>query len=156
MAAGRRDLVLNRLSAEVNRRFGYVDGLPAIDLGPCGPFALEFTQAWNLRFADAARLSYVIDPATGECLHVVSRLGRHVYFDGGFGVLGRNGLQARFPGSLIDDRVEFDLELLNLRAYGLFRPYERCPYYDHQLARGLIIEHLDELAAQADRADLKP
>jgi hypothetical protein len=45
--------LLNALSDEVNRLYGYVKtpgdnfGEPAINSGPCGPFANAFLNLWN-------------------------------------------------------------------------------------------------------------
>src|SRR5215831_15428429 len=42
--------VLNDLRDEINLTYGYVDGWPRIDRGPCGRFAKLFYEHWNERF----------------------------------------------------------------------------------------------------------
>ena len=55
-------LDLLRLSEEINRAFGFseepgFDG-PRINLGPCGPFALDFITVWNDLSKEAAHIVY--------------------------------------------------------------------------------------------------
>ena len=50
--------LLNELSDKINKRYGYVkiagDNFdePAINSGPCGPFANAFFKLWNLKFTE--------------------------------------------------------------------------------------------------------
>ena len=55
-----REKILGRLSEEINRAFGFseepgFDG-PRINLGPCGPFALDFITVWNDLSKEAAHI----------------------------------------------------------------------------------------------------
>ncbi len=61
----------------------------------------------------------------------------------GNGVMHASQAVSLYPNSLIDDRSEFDLQLLHHRTGGLNRPYPLCPNYDHDTVRTLIIRHLD-------------
>jgi hypothetical protein len=47
-----------------------------------------------------------------------------------------------YPDSHVEDMIEFDLALLNLRSYGLGRNYPECPNYSDALTRDLIDRHL--------------
>ena len=38
---------LNALRNDINARYGYRDGAPRINLGPCGRFARDFRVRWN-------------------------------------------------------------------------------------------------------------
>jgi hypothetical protein len=50
--------LLNKLSKEINELYGYVTiegdnyGEPAINSGPCGPFANAFYKTWNQKFSE--------------------------------------------------------------------------------------------------------
>lgn len=56
------DTCLGELSDEINKLYGYVKiagdnfGEPAINSGPCGPFANAFFRLWNLKFPEKVLL----------------------------------------------------------------------------------------------------
>ena len=56
--------ILNALSDEVNQLYGYVKipgdnfGEPAINSGPCGPFANAFLKLWNQTFSEKAHIVF--------------------------------------------------------------------------------------------------
>ncbi|HLK56897.1 MAG TPA: hypothetical protein VKU00_10045, partial [Chthonomonadaceae bacterium] len=51
-ANDRRVAVLNRLQDEINAAYGFRDGAPRINLGPCGRFARDFRERWKARFRE--------------------------------------------------------------------------------------------------------
>jgi hypothetical protein len=51
-ADGRRIKVLNRLRDDLNAQYGYREGVPRINLGPCGRFAKAFREQWNTRLPE--------------------------------------------------------------------------------------------------------
>lgn len=138
-----RDYFLAQLKNAMNSLYGHLDGDPRINQGPCGPFALAFMQAWNRRFAQKVHISYIMRPNNGSCSHILVRLPDDNYYDGGNGMMSKSQILELCPGHSIDDTSSHNLALLNERAYGLFRPYSRCPEYDHQTTSRLINQHLD-------------
>ncbi|MBG85870.1 MAG: hypothetical protein CMO80_03090 [Verrucomicrobiales bacterium] len=137
------DDVLNNLAKALNGLYGSDGTYPRLNCGPCGPFALEFQQAWNHRFMDRVHLSYIMTADHTHCYHVLLKLPDGRYYDGGNGVMHASQAVSLYPNSVIDDRSEFDLQLLHHRTGGLNRPYPLCPNYDHDTVRTLIIRHLD-------------
>src|SRR6058998_69644 len=109
----RRVAALNRLREEINTHYGYREGVPRVNLGPCGRFAKAFREQWNARFPDKINIAFVMTSNGSQCHHVVVRLPDGNYFDGGNGVLSAPTLRGLFPGSRIDEMPEFDLKLLD-------------------------------------------
>ncbi|HHT9950420.1 TPA: hypothetical protein ACT9K3_000240 [Legionella pneumophila] len=56
---------LNSLSKEINKLYGYVTiagdnfGEPAINSGPCGPFANAFYKIWNQKFTEKVNIAFI-------------------------------------------------------------------------------------------------
>jgi GNAT superfamily N-acetyltransferase len=83
---------LGALSAKINERYGYVShagdnlGEPVINSGPCGPFANEFYKAWNARFKNRVKITFIMQNKSRECYHVAIILPDGSFYDGGVGV----------------------------------------------------------------------
>lgn len=83
---------LNSLSKEINKLYGYVNiagdnfGEPAINSGPCGPFANAFYKIWNQKFTEKVNIAFIMVKNSDECWHILIRLPNGLLFDGGFGV----------------------------------------------------------------------
>lgn len=77
--------VQNRIKDCINTEYGFHDGLPAINLGPCGPFAKLFYQEYNKRFEEKAIICFVIAKTSGDCVHCCIRFHDGNFFDGGNG-----------------------------------------------------------------------
>ena len=144
-----RRAVLNRLRDEINAAYGFRDGVPRVNLGPCGRFAKAFREQWNARFSDKINIAFVMSGDGSQCHHVVVRLPDGNYYDGGNGVVSGTTLRGLFPGSRIDEMTEFDLKLLDKRSYGLGREYPVCPNYSDETTARLIESCLAQLDARA-------
>ena len=142
---------LNNLSSKINKLYGYVNiagdnfGEPAINSGPCAPFAKAFCEIWNARFANKVHIVFIMVKNSDECWHVLTRLPNGMLFDGGFGVHGEEKYKDRFD---IEDMQKFNLEVLEKRSYGLDRKYPRyCPNFSVDVVMTLINESLSQIKA---------
>jgi len=137
---------LNALRNDINVRYGFRDGAPRINLGPCGRFARDFRERWNVRFREPATIAFIMsnsDPS--NCYHVLVKLPDGQYFDGGNGVMTGTFLTTLHPNSHIEEMKDFDFELLDKRSYGLGRTYPECPNYSDEFSRQAIEKRLSEL-----------
>lgn len=139
-------LILNKLSNEINKRYGYVNvegsnfGEPVINSGPCGPFANVFFHEWNKRFDEKVTISFIMEIANNDCYHVLIRLPNSKLYDGGIGVHDESHYDGRFK---IEDMQVYDLKLLDERSHGLDRQYPRfCPNFNITELRTVIEQHL--------------
>lgn len=142
--------ILNRLSHAINEEYGFCKDLgdcfnePAINLGPCGPFANAFYHCWNRCFDDVVRIAYVMVKNTDECWHVVIRLPNAMLFDGGVGVHDESYYNP--DQFLIEDMADYDLSVLDKRSYGLNRTYPQyCPKFNIDKVTHIIETHLAEI-----------
>lgn len=134
--------VLNRLRDDVNGTYGYVDGWPRIDRGPCGRFAKLFYEHWNQRFERKASIAFIMT-TNGICDHVLVKLRDGSYYDGGNGVISGPTLLKEFrDGDRIEEMHKFDLSLLDKRSYSLKRSYELCPNYSDEVTATIIDRNL--------------
>lgn len=138
--------ILNSLSHEINELYGYVNiegdnfGEPAINSGPCGPFANAFYQIWNNKFSKRVNIVFIMVKNSDECWHVLIRLPGGLLYDGGFGVHSEDKYKNKLN---IEDMDEYDLDLLDKRSFGLDRKYPRyCPSFSLGDVTNLIEEHL--------------
>ena len=136
---------LNQLRNEINALYGYRDGAPRINLGPCGPFAKAFREEWNDRFRHQTHIAFVMSPDGSFCHHVLIRLPDGSLFDGGNGVISERALLMVYPGSRIDDMIDYDLKLLDHWSYGLSRQFPLCPNYSEARTKQLIHNCLESL-----------
>ena len=144
---GAREIaMLNQLRDEINVTYGFVDGSPRVNRGPCGRFAKIFREQWNARFKEKIHIAFVMMPDLPDgvgCDHVVVRLADGSYFDGGNGVISGPDLLKQFrSGDRIEEMVQFDLALLDKRSYGLARSYGLCPNYSDEITVRIIQKHL--------------
>jgi hypothetical protein len=142
-----RAQVLNRLRDDINAAYGFRDGTPRINLGPCGRFARDFRERWNARFSNhPTHVIFVMADDGSQCHHVLVRLPDGYCYDGGNGVMWDQTLLAVYPNAHIDEMTTFDPALLDRRSYGLGRSYPECPNYSDELTRRLIDHYLAMLA----------
>jgi hypothetical protein len=141
--------ILNELSDEINNLYGYVrvegDNVdePAINVGPCGPFANTFYHCWNKRFNRKVSIAFIMVKNSDECWHVLVRLPNGLLFDGGFGVHDEQKWKGKFD---IEDMKVYNLALLDKRAHGLEREYPRyCPHFSIAKVTTLIEEYLEKI-----------
>jgi hypothetical protein len=145
-----RVAVLNHLQDEITANYGYLDGFPSINRGPCGRLAKAFREQWNARFRENVNIAFVMPNDGGECCHVLIRLADGSYFDGGNGVLSEEMLLRLHRDSRIEEMTEFDPKLLNQRSGGLDRYYGRCPDYSDAVTSRIIENHLAQLPSDLD------
>ena len=136
---------------EINKLYGYVDipgdnfGEPAINSGPCAPFAKLFYECWNARFSKKVNIVFIMVKNSDECWHVLIRLPNGQLYDGGFGLHDDSKYKDQFD---IEDMLNFELKLLEQRAYGLDRDYPRyCPNFSSAKVKALIEKYLSKIEA---------
>ena len=103
-----------------------------MNLGPCGRFARIFFKQWNKRFSNRVTIVFVMSSDGSNCHHVLVKLPDGSYFDGGNGLIAEPDLLKLYSNSHIEEMVNFDLELLDHRSYGLHRSYPSCPKYSEE------------------------
>lgn len=140
--------ILNDLSDEINKLYGYVTlagdnfGDPAINSGPCGPFANAFYNIWNQKFTEKVNIAFIMVKNSDECWHVLIRLPSGMLFDGGFGVHDEDKWDK--DKFIIEDMLVYDLQLLEKHSGGLNRTYPRyCPNFSIDVVINLIHKYLD-------------
>jgi hypothetical protein len=139
---------LTALRDDLNARYGFRNGNPRINLGPCGRFARDFRERWNSQFEKPATIAFIMSNSdASNCFHVLVRLPDGHYYDGGKGVMTATSLTARYPDGHIEEMKQFDFELLDKRSYGLGRTYSECPNYSDEFTRQAIEKRLSELLA---------
>ncbi len=137
---------LNALRNDINVRYGFRNGAPRINLGPCGRFARDFRERWNARFREPVTIVFIMsNKDASNCHHVLVKLPDGNYFDGGNGVMTEEFLMTLYSDIHIDEMKNFDFELLDKRSYGLGRTYGECPNYSDEFTRQTIEKHLSEL-----------
>lgn len=138
-------ILLNELSKKINDLYGFVKiagenfGEPAINSGPCGPFAYAFYNIWNQKFTEKVIIAFIMVKNSDECWHVLIRLPNRLLFDGGFGVHSEDMWNKdKFD---IVDMLKFDLQLLEEHSGGLNRKYPRyCPDFSINEVTDLITD----------------
>ena len=141
-----RHAVLDHLRDEINASYGFRDGVPRINLGPCGRFARDFREQWNARFPDKVHIAFVMSDDGATCHHVLLKLPDGNYYDGGNGVMPAKKLSELYANSHVDEMIDFDAKLLDKRSYGLGRSYPVCSNYSDTLTNKLIRNNLERLA----------
>lgn len=139
---------LNNISNDINKLYGYVDipgdnfDEPAINSGPCAPFAKAFYDCWNQRFKHKVNIVFIMVKNSDECWHVLIRLPNNMLYDGGYGVHEED----KYSEFEIVDMQNYDHELLEKRAYGLDREYPKyCPNFSLSMVTSVIEAHLSEI-----------
>src|SRR5690349_11215692 len=101
--------VLNELSGDINREYGFERDFPRINLGPCAPFAKMFYMVWNQLFPDHATICFLFPEKRDYCVHCFIKLPGGDYFDGGNGVVLASEAEAIIPpGCTIEEMKEYD------------------------------------------------
>ena len=137
---------LNELRNDINVQYGFRNGAPRINLGPCGRFARDFRECWNARFQQPVTIAFIMaNNDASNCYHVLTKLPDGRYFDGGNGVMTEKFLATLYPNGRIEEMEDFDLQLLDKRSYGLGRTYSECPNYSDEFTRTAIEKRLSEL-----------
>lgn len=138
--------LLNNLSEQINKLYGFVTmagdnfGEPAINSGPCGPFANAFLKVWNQKFSEKVHIVFIMVKNSDECWHVAIRLPNGLLFDGGHGVYDDSSYSDKFE---IVEMLEYNLALLEKHSGGLNRKYPRyCPDFSITVVTDLIESYL--------------
>ena len=139
---------LNNISKDINEMYGYVNmpgdnfGEPAINSGPCAPFAKAFYECWNKQFKHKVNIVFIMVKNSDECWHVLIRLPNDLLYDGGYGVHD----ESKYRNFDIIDMENYDQELLEKMAYGLDREYPRyCPNFSLNNVTAVIEAHLSKI-----------
>lgn len=139
--------ILNMLSDEINQVYGFVEekgsnyGEPAINSGPCGPFADIFRDLWDSIFHEKLSVVFVIDIERDECWHICLRLPSGDLFDGGIGVHDESTYNPE--KYQLKEMVKYDKNLMEKHSYGLDREYPRfCPNFSKNEVKEIIQRHL--------------
>lgn len=143
---------LNALRNDIDTRYGFRNGAPRINLGPCGRFARDFRERWNARFREPVTIaSMMANDDASNCFHVLVKLPDGRYFDGGNGMMTGSFLATLHPDGHIEEMKTFDFELLDKRSYGLGRTYPECPNYSDEFTHRAIEKRLSELTTNSPR-----
>lgn len=148
-------LQLNNLSKEINALYGYaeIDGErePAINVGPCGPFANTFFHLWNRSFSEKVNMVFIFKINSDKCWHIAIRLPNGSLFDGGVGVHDENYYGDRF---YISDMKRFDPTLLEKNSHGLKRSYPRyCATFSVETIESMISKCLRKIQSNGVEND---
>lgn len=142
--------LLNELSDKINKLYGFVTipgenfGEPAINSGPCGPFANAFYKIWNKKFTEKVNIAFIMVKNSDECWHVLIRLPNGLLFDGGYGV----HLESKWDRDkfMIEDMLEYDPQLLEKHSGGLNRLYPLyCPNFSIDTVTDLITSYINQI-----------
>jgi len=125
--------------------YGFHDGIPRINYGPCGVFAQIFFKKWNELFKNKVHICFILTPSKDECDHVLIRLPSGDLYDGGVGIHTEEEYCSKF---LIEEMLEYDEALLEKWSYGLDRIYPRfCPHFDRKFIEKIVNSNLDDLSS---------
>jgi hypothetical protein len=153
VASAKQVTVLNGLRDEINANYGYKDGTPRVNCGPCIRFAIAFRDRWNARFPAKAKFGCLCE--SGLCGHVAVKLPDGSFFDGGNGVMSEGQLKRMFSDCTLEGMDELDMRLFEKRDVELLRQpiggqdqdhYLECPNYSDDLTAKLIEKYLAQLA----------
>jgi len=135
--------VLDRIKEQINAEYGFHEGIPRINYGPCGVFAQIFFHAWNKKFEDKVHICFIMTPSRDECDHVCISLPTGELYDGGVGIHSRDIYMPQF---IVDDMLVYDEVTLNKWSYGLDRTYPRfCPNFNRQVVEHIVSSNLKTL-----------
>lgn len=134
---------LEIIKEEINQEFGFQDGLPRINYGPCGVFAHVFYKKWNALFKKKVRICFLFAKSKIECNHVLIRLPSGELYDGGLGVHRDEHYNGDY---VLAEMKGYDEALLNKWSYGLKRNYDFCPEFKRQNVEKIVHQHLEDLS----------
>jgi hypothetical protein len=152
-ARAKQVTVLNGLRDAINANYGYKDGTPRVNCGPCIRFAIAFRDRWNTRFPAKAKFGCLCK--SGLCGHVAIKLPDGSFFDGGNGVMSERKLKTMFSDCTLEGMDELDMRLFEKRDMELLHQYIGgqslehyldCPNYSDDLTAKLIEKYLAQLA----------
>ena len=143
-----RDFHLNGLRDVINAEYGFLNGGPRINQGPCVAFALAFQSAWNQRFHSSVSLAVVCTEDERRAFHVLIVLPDGAGFDGGRGVIPDSMMPELLAGEKLLRMESPDVARLEQFFGPVDRRFPRCPNYDEELTRMLIATCLDRLKRQ--------
>lgn len=134
---------LTQIKDDINQAFGFHDGIPRINYGPCGVFAKLFYEKWYALFNEKCHICFILTHNQDECDHIAIRLPSGELYDGGIGV---HDDSEHIPKFMVEDMLHYDEKLLDKWAYGLDRTYPRfCPNFDRSLVENIINTKLTDL-----------
>ena len=135
--------ILENIKNEINKKYGFHDGIPRINYGPCGVFAKVFFEKWNKLFNKKCHICFVLTKTRDECDHITIRLPSGELYDGGIGI----HTDIEYLDKLIlEDMLKYDEELLDKWSYGLDRNYPRyCPDFNIKFVESVIHSNLEQL-----------
>jgi hypothetical protein len=134
---------LENIKSQINAEYGFHEGIPRINYGPCGVFAQVFFQQWNALFQEKVHICFVLTRSRDECDHVCICLPSGELYDGGIGVHTRD---LYIPQFVLEDMLQYDEPLLEKWSYGLDRTYPRfCPNFDRKFVERIIKSNLENL-----------
>lgn len=140
-----RDRVLNGLRDALAKEYGYLNGGPRINQGPCAAFAVAFQEEWNRRFKRNVSLWVVFAQDRSKAFHVMIRLPDGSAYDGGRGVMPPIMTRRLLSGDILEEFKQADIAMLEKHFGSLGRRYPRCPSFDLSATRRLISDYLDQL-----------
>lgn len=143
---------LTHIRDDINHEYGFHQGIPRINYGPCGIFAYIFFHKWNQLFRPPVHICFIMTPSRDECDHVCISLPTGDLYDGGLGIHARQLYESHF---VIDEMRTYDEELLEKWSYGLNRTYPRfCPQFNRQVVEQIVSSHLEKVLGRQSRRDL--
>ena len=143
---------LNSLRDEVNASYGFKDGTPRINCGPCIRFAIAFRDRWNARFPAKVQFACLLMPPL--CGHVAIKLPNGDFFDGGHGVMSERKLTAMYSDCVLQEMPDLDMTMFGERDVQLLSVpiggqnpdhYLECPNYSDDLTAKLIDKYLADV-----------
>jgi hypothetical protein len=139
--------VLDTIKKEINNEYGFHDGIPRINYGPCGVFAHIFLQSWNRLFNDKVHICFIMTQSLDECDHVCICLPTGELYDGGIGIHNRQEYEPEF---IINDMIDYDDTILEKWSYGLNRTYPRyCPNFNRDVVQRIVQSNLEKLSSDS-------
>lgn len=141
--------ILDHIKNDINNKYGFHDGIPKINYGPCGVFAKVFFDEWNNRFKEKCHICFILTTDRNECDHIVIRLPSGELYDGGIGVHTDNEYKDTF---IIEDMINYDETLLDKWSYGLDRTYPRfCPDFEREFIENVVHSNLERLRSNDNK-----
>ncbi len=145
---------LNGLRDEINAIYGFKDGTPRVNCGPCIRFAIAFRDKWNSRFSAKAEFACLVAPPL--CGHVAVKLPDGSYFDGGNGVMSQSELAMLCSDCTVKEMDDLDMSLFEKQDVELLHQpigsqnqfhYLECPNYSDDVTAKLIDKSLAKLGS---------
>lgn len=110
--------ILEKIREAINQEYGFYDGIPRINYGPCGIFAKIFFDKWNALFTNKCHICFVLTYTRDECDHITIRLPSGELYDGGIGVHSDDDYLGKF---LVEDMFNYDEKILEQGCINQFK-----------------------------------